>query len=288
MLNSFLNMPYLPDDEFYRVEAKRDFIAVKHNDLIQQQKFKLHKNKGEGLTILEQKALLYIISRIKPDDTELNEQEFDIKEFCSICGISASNSGGTYKMLKDVIVKLKSRVMWLYTDESETTVSWIDKATIYRNKGKIKIKLDNDLKPYLLMLHRNYTKIPLFSIIRMKSKYGIQLYELLQSYIYQSGVKTFTVDFLKEYLDCTNYESFSNFKNRVLIPAINDINTYSNLIVEVKYIKNGRHYDKITFYMKDLLQSKSIEDREEYIRRSANVQREFPENQLVIEGFEGI
>lgn len=286
MINELLNTQFLPDDEYYYLESKRDFVAVKHNDLIQKQKFTIQKNKGESLSILEQKALLYIISRIKPDDTELNEQVFDIKEFCSICGITASNSGGTYRMLKDVIVKLKSRVMWLYTEEKETTVSWIDKATIYKHKGKITIKLDDDLKPYLLMLHRNYTKIPLFNIIRMKSKYGIQLYELLQSYIYQRGDKTFSIEFLKEYLDCTNYDSFANFKKRVLMPALDDINTYSNLLVDFKLIKNGRQYEKITFYMRDLQQSESFEDREEYIRRSANVQREFPENQYVIEGFE--
>ena len=125
----------------------REFAAVKHNELIQNQHYTLEKGKGESLTLLEQKVLLYIISQIKPTDTELKEQWFDIKTFCEICGFNTS--GANYDLLKDTITKLKSRVMWLYTEEKETTVSWIDKATIYKHSGRIKIKLDDDLKPYL-------------------------------------------------------------------------------------------------------------------------------------------
>ena len=40
---------------------------------------------------------------------------------------------------KSAITKLKSRVMWLYTEDAEITVSWIDKAYIYKKPTPIKI-----------------------------------------------------------------------------------------------------------------------------------------------------
>ena len=149
----------ITDTEEYKISQEREYLVVKHNAIIQKNKFQVAKNAGNSLSLLEQKILLYVISRIKPDDTELREQIFDIAEFCRVCGIKAG--GENYPYLKEVIAKLKSRVMWLVAEDSETTVSWIDKATIYKKSGKVKIRLDEDLKPYLLMLSRNYTAFPL-------------------------------------------------------------------------------------------------------------------------------
>ena len=154
----------------YQTSVSREYLVVKHNAIIQKNKYQVAKNAGNSLSLLEQKVLLYVISRIKPDDTELKEQIFDIAEFCRVCGIQPG--GENYPYLKEVIAKLKGRVMWLVAEDSETTVSWIDKATIYKKSGKIKIRLDEDLKPYLLMLSRNYTQYPLHDIIKMKTKYS--------------------------------------------------------------------------------------------------------------------
>ena len=268
----------------WKTDDMRHFVAVKHNDIIQKQKYTLQKGQGESLSLLEQKALLFIISQIRPNEEELKEQIFDIKQFCDICGINTS--GANYDILKSTITKLKSRVMWLYTEEKETTVSWIDKATIYKRSGKIKIRLDDDLKPYLLMLQRNYTRIPIYNIIKMKSKYGIALYELLQSYSYSMyNSRKFSIEELKQYLDCTNYESFTNFKTRVLLPALKDINTYSNISCKMELVKNGKQYESVIFHTKDLENSSSVADVEEKIRRSYNIEQELPENQMIFEEF---
>ena len=125
---------FMTDSPSYKTAESREYLVVKHNDIIQKSKFTIKRNEGESLSLLEQKVLLYVISRIKPEDTELKEQIFDIGEFCRVCGIQA---GGNYPYLKEVISKLKGRVMWLVGEDYETTVSWIDKATIYKKSGKI-------------------------------------------------------------------------------------------------------------------------------------------------------
>ena len=257
--------------EFQRSEA-RQFLVVKSNALIQNTKFTITRNLGNSLSLLEQKIILYIISRIKPDDEELKEQIFDTQEFCKICGIQAG--GDNYNILREAIRKLKSRVMWIITDETDTTVSWIDKATIYKRSGKIKIRLDDDLKPYLLHLSKGFTQYSFHNVIRMKSKYGIALYELLKSYAYQGRAIEFPIDYLKENLDCVSYENFTNFRNKVLLPALQDINTYSELFVEVEYLKTGRTYTDIVFYIRNLENSKSLEDREEAARRFQKTETE--------------
>ena len=256
----------------YKTSESREYLVVKHNAIIQKNKYQVAKNAGNSLSLLEQKVLLYVISRIKPDDTELKEQVFDIAEFCRVCGIQPG--GENYPYLKDVIAKLKSRVMWLVAEDSETTVSWIDKATIYKKSGKVKIRLDEDLKPYLLMLSKNYTAFPLHNIIKMKTKYGIMLYELLKSVANLGKYIEFSVDEIKEHLDCVNYDNFANFKRRVLLPALADVNTYTELKVEVDYKKTGRVNTHLLFTISNLNQSQEPADIEEAHRRYYNTDRE--------------
>ena len=262
----------ITDTEEYKISQEREYLVVKHNAIIQKNKFQVAKNAGNSLSLLEQKILLYVISRIKPDDTELREQIFDIAEFCRVCGIKAG--GENYPYLKEVIAKLKSRVMWLVAEDSETTVSWIDKATIYKKSGKVKIRLDEDLKPYLLMLSRNYTAFPLHNIIKMKTKYGIMLYELLKSVAYRGEIIEFSVDEIKEHLDCGTYENFANFRTRVLMPALKDINTYTELKVDVEFRKTGRVNTHIIFTLSNLGESRLPEDIEEAHRRYYNTEKE--------------
>ena len=256
----------------YNASESRQYLVVKGNDIIQKNKFQVAKNAGNSLSLLEQKILLYVISRIKPEDEELKEQVFDIAEFCRVCGINAA--GKNYTNLKDSIAKLKSRVMWLVAEDSETTVSWIDKATIYKRSGKIKIRLDEDLKPYLLMLSKNYTAFPLHNIIKMKTKYGIMLYELLKSVANLGRHIEFSVEEIKEHLDCASYDNFTNFKTRVLLPALADVNTYTELKVDVEYIKTGRLNTHILFTVADLNKSQLPADIEEAHRRFYNTERE--------------
>lgn len=256
----------------YRTSESREYLVVKHNAIIQKNKYQVAKNAGNSLSLLEQKVLLYVISRIKPTDEELKEQIFDIAEFCRVCGIQAG--GENYPYLKDVIAKLKSRVMWLVAEDSETTVSWIDKATIYKKSGKVKIRLDEDLKPYLLMLSKNYTAFPLHNIIKMKTKYGIMLYELLKSVANLGKYIEFSVDEIKEHLDCVSYDNFANFKRRVLLPALADVNTYTELKVEVDYKKTGRVNTHLLFTISNLNQSQEPADIEEAHRRYYNTDRE--------------
>lgn len=257
----------------YEIAQAREYMVAKHNDLVRNNKFLLSKNsEGTSLSLLEQKVILYIISRIKPTDTELPELIFDIQDFYKICGFLDGNTN--YQYLKHVIAKLKGRVMWLVSEDSETTVSWIDKATLYKNSGKIKIRFDEDMKPYLLMLSKNRTQFPLHNVIRMKSKYGIMLYQILKSYAFQAPAIEYTIQELKESLDCHQYESISNLKTNVINPALKDINEYTELEVSAEYLKTGRAITSVIFHIKDLSKSKELRDQDEANRRFYNTEKE--------------
>ena len=61
----------MAEEPGFLASQSRDYLVVKHNAIIQKNKFQVAKNAGNSLSLLEQKILLYVISRIKPEDEEL-------------------------------------------------------------------------------------------------------------------------------------------------------------------------------------------------------------------------
>ena len=56
------------DEELYELAEERNQLVVKHNSLIQKTRY--------SLSTQQQKIILYLISKIKPDDDELKEYDF--------------------------------------------------------------------------------------------------------------------------------------------------------------------------------------------------------------------
>ena len=91
--------------------ALREKQVVKANDLIQKSHF--------SLSLLQQKIVLYLISQIEYTDKEFRLYEFDIREFCKVCGIDFDN-GGNYTYLKEQIKEIADKSLWITIEDEET------------------------------------------------------------------------------------------------------------------------------------------------------------------------
>ena len=219
----------------------RSHMVVKGNDLIQNSRF--------NLQLQEQKIILYLISKIKPDDIELKEYVFEILEFCQVCGLDADN-GTNYRNIRQTLKDLRDKSLWVtLQDGSETTLAWIDRVTMNRNSGTVKIKIDDMMKPYLLQLRERFTQYELMYTLGMKSQYSLRLYELMKSYEFQHG-KVFDIEDLKVRLSAVNYARYPDFKRKVLDIAMREINSLTDINVTYEIIKESRRYAKIMFAIK--------------------------------------
>lgn len=217
---------------------KRGQLVVKHNDLIQKGK--------NNLTLTQQKLIAYVISLIKPTDTELKKYEINVSDFCELCGIDRNYF---YSEFKDIIDDIDNKAFWIDTEEKTFKFRWFLKAEYIRNKGKVLLLLDDDIKAYLLGLKERYTAYELYNILAMKSKYSVSVYELYKSYAYKTE-QTFDIDELKYLLSAEHYTNFKDFRTRVLEVAIKDINLYTDLSVSYDVIKRGRKVVKVKFNIK--------------------------------------
>lgn len=237
------------------IEKERLYNIYKSNDLIQRTRY--------TLTAQEQKLILYLCSKIKDTDEDFETYTFNIKDICEVLNIPSH--GDNLKYLKNTILNLKNKSFWLRTETAETTCSWISKARLpHDNKDIIEIKLDEDLKPFLLLLKENFTTYSLVNTLCFDSKYSMRIYEILKSYQYKKKV-IFTIDEIKYKLAIENkFDKFSNFKTRVLDIAVREINNYSDIIIDYNVLKKGNKSFAIEF----IICENDIFDRNESQRKN--------------------
>lgn len=222
-------------------EAKKDsYVISKSNDLIQKTRYKL--------PLQQQRIILYGISMIKPDDTELKDLTFDIKDFCDTCRITYN--ANNYKYLREAVESLAKQTFWI-DDENGNKVlcHWINNAIIHKESPKITIRFDDYLKPHLIQLKEQFTALEK-CMIRMKSQYSQRLYEILKSY-YNLSIVRFSIDELRKMMYIENeYSEYKYFKRDIIEKSLKEINAITSIYVEYEEVKEYRKVKEIIFKIK--------------------------------------
>lgn len=232
------------------LDWEKSQLVCKANDLVQKSRY--------SLSAEEQKIILYLISKIKPTDSEFEWYEIDIKHICELCGIEYN--GKNYYYLRETIKKLHDKSFYIPIEDKNgnkmwTLCAWVQKAKFPINPSfggaiKAQIRFDEDMRPYLLQLKNCYTKYELKYALSMRSKYGIRIYEILKSHENMHSVE-FSLDDLKSRLNMadTNY-TFANFRIKVLEIAKKEINEKTDINISYSPTKTGRAVTGITFEIK--------------------------------------
>lgn len=256
----------------FDLRETRNNLVAKDNRLIQNSRFALNNN--------ENKAVLYLISKIQPDDEPGKKYLFNCKEFQSLI---KWNGDASYKNIKAMLTRLSDMRWWIDLDENnEALVRWFHIIHMNKGTGDIEISFHEDMFPFLLNLQQHldengqyYTSYKLQNVTLMKHRYSPRIYEILKSYQFNNKKWTFENGTGTKYdlqrmigdsvLDNgsgegvpTIPESWSNwaiFKRDVLKPAVEEINKYSDIKVAYDGKKEDIHHRKtravrtIEFYM---------------------------------------
>lgn len=213
-------------------------LVVKGNELIQQKRY--------NLTATQQKFLAYVISKIKPNDTIATLYEIRVEDFCAMTGIDKTYF---YDEFIRMIDRFDEQSFWVDTDEELYKFRWFNDTRYIKGGGKVELYLSRSLKDYLFALKDNFTQYELYNVMALHSKYAIRLFELFKSYAYQH-YKVFDTEELKHLLYAENYKNYADFKKRVLDPAIDEINEYTELKVSFEPISKGKKVIQIAFKIK--------------------------------------
>lgn len=104
---------------------------------------------------------------------------------------------------------------------------------------------------YNLLKDKNnsFNRHELKQIMKMNSYYSLRLYRVFNSEIWRTNTLVLSCDELRRmFLKENQYRQHSHFRTRVIEPAIEEINSLTNLQVKHTYIKNGDSIDSIQFH----------------------------------------
>jgi len=238
-------------EQLDKIQKLREEIIYKANLMVQKARY--------DLSITEQRVVSYAISQINPRDTAFTEYTLELNDLYDICCLKKES----YTELKNIIKKLSDKSWWLTIEDHnhngkscESLVRWFNTLRVNRGTGKIIVKFHEDMFPFLLELHKRYeeygdfyTNYKFKFVLPMTRRYSIRLYELLKSYS-NNREWFFELDKLRHLLDSDTYQRYPDFRVRVLEPAIEEINKYTDILVGYEARKDGRKVSEIVFYIR--------------------------------------
>ncbi|MBF0459101.1 MAG: replication initiation protein [Nitrospirae bacterium] len=215
------------------------YLVVKSNELIESH---------YRLSLNEQKIILAMISRIKPDDKDFTPIRFSVEELTAMMGVS----GEYHAEIRKVVNILRHRDLHIHNpqEDSYLDVSWLSSSKYYRGKGYVELRFDPTLKPYLLQLKERFTAYQLQNVMQLNSLYSIRLYELLKQYV-KIGKREFEITELRKILGIADneYRLYGHFKNKVIITAQKELQAKTDLSFELDEIKTGRAVTSLRFHV---------------------------------------
>lgn len=186
-----------------------------------------------------------MVSMIQPTDEDFKDYRISVKEFSEMLGLTGSTK---YTELKEIAKSLMSKSIEIpQSDGGWLLANWISSAEYKKGEGIIALSFSPKLKPYLLQL-KQYTSYRLSNILSLSSSYSIRLYELLRKWSFLGKWES-PVEEIREKLGAItkSYLLYGNFKSKILLPAIKELNEHTDLSISFKEIKKGRSVERIEF-----------------------------------------
>lgn len=203
-------------------------------------------HKATPLSLQESRIVLTAISTIQPRDTIFDSQRIPVRDLLKLFNLGETNHKVIEKACDELItkgVKIKDGKGW-------TNFPWFQKIKYHHGEGVVEFQFPNDLKPYLLELkkEKGFTSYKLENILQLSSPYSHRIYELCFKW-QRAGGQEFELEHLKELVGATqkSYKVYGSFKQRVLIPAIQDVNKKTDITIDFEEIKESRKVVGIRF-----------------------------------------
>ena len=209
------------------------------------------------LTLNEQRLLLMAIAHIDSRKPLIKKYYFRISalDFAETFGLEKHTA---YVALEDAANRLLERIVQTYNRKNQVRerFHWVFHVKYYDGEGFVDLGFSPNVIPYLTLLSQRFTSYELQHITRLNSSYAIRLYELLKQFV-QTEERIIPLERFKERLELADlYPRFFDLKRRVIQPAVNEINAYTDLEVKWDTVRKGRKVMSLMFTFNETKQTK--------------------------------
>lgn len=224
---------------------KSSSLVVKANRLIQA---------SYKLDLVEQRVMEMAIAWSRAHVEDLNTDtwiELSVKDYVDLY---ASDEKSAYRQLQLAAKSLRQRTLLIEGIDDATgnpatiETGWVSYIMYVPKSGLIRIRFSEIIVPCISRLEKQFTSFRLSAIVGLSSAYAIRLYELLKQHE-KIGKRYFDILTLREFVEANEaaYDRIDNLKSRVIDKAVEQINQYSDLVIEYSTEKSGRNVKGFTF-----------------------------------------
>lgn len=229
-------------------------VVVQHNALV---------NARFDLSTVEMRLFMAMLSRIGRDDNEFQEMHIPLTEIVALSG--RRPSAKDYQQVAGMCDQLVSRILHIERpsegrrrrERRASATPDFDKIPLmayakYRGEeGALRVRFNDEVMPYLLQLHQNFTKAQVVQLLKLKSPHSYRIYWLLKEYA-TFGMRVLGVEELKSILNLDGqYKQFPLFRLRVLDRAQQEL-SQTDLPFEYELLRTGKAVTQIKFLFKPL------------------------------------
>lgn len=237
--------PVLADSEYIFVQAN-DFIKAKYKD---------------NMSFWEFMIFGKMCSMIAPDDENFKEYTVYVKDLIQFLGIS--DGGMVYRYVLEAASRLlERRVIVSYKEdvgrrmvlETNLVTGFAKPEKVIKNEPLfIKLTFHPQLKPFLLELQKDFTKVDLRNYKFLRTGSSIRVYHLLKQYFgRRQYVVEVPLDELKEMIGVSDkYELYGHFKSAILEESQKRLTQTTDISFTYKEVKKGRKVVAVIFSIRE-------------------------------------
>jgi len=185
--------------------------------------------------------IFVMISELKKEDKDFNLYEIKIRDLELKLGKRID-----IKYLKKAVKDVMSNPIGLKSsDGSFTYLSWVSIFKFNATERKIYFRFDSELRPLLLEIQQNFVLSQLKEISQLQSEYAKRIYNIAKQWE-TKGTFKIKIETLQEILQVPkSLLTYSNFKLKVLLLSIEQINKYTTINLKLREIKEGRRVNEV-------------------------------------------
>ncbi len=174
---------------------------------------------------------------------------------------------------------VKTTVQW--EDDDYLAISALLGGALITKKYRQTGNINYDFGPILtqnILLPRTFARLKVHVILKLRSKYAVTLYEILESYVNRQNKECIaTIEQIKSWLKVPDdaYKEWIDLRRNVIEPAIKEINEHADeagFTVAYEGIREGKGFTKIKFTVS---KTRERANKELFIKEAAKRKRGF-------------
>jgi plasmid replication initiation protein len=230
------------------IKEYKDDVLMKNNILVKAK---------YSLSLAESRIFIMMLYGLQKDESGSMSFKISLDELKKLVKKKENNTVlGITRILDDIMSK---HIFFMEEKSNRKGKIWSKYNFIngYDYDDELKIfRIECSERVYILLksyLDTGYTPVNLSIWLSLGNNNAQRFYDLLRLWSGTKSIVNYKIDELKDLLMIEDkYNRYNDFKRRVILPAIKELNDTGYFEIDIKENKVGRKVDSIDFYVKDL------------------------------------